>query len=52
MFGGFNEFAKIRKAFIVRGEKKIDLKLKKLIKRKELKYNIVIQKGDVLVVPE
>ena len=44
--------AKIRKAFIVRGNKKIDLGLKRLLKKKELKYNIFIKKGDVLVVPE
>ena len=53
MFGGFSEFAKISKAYIVRGDQKIDLNLNKLIKKKrELKYNIVIKKGDVLVVPD
>jgi len=52
MIGGFTEFAKIRKAFIVRDNKKIEVNLKKLIKKKDLKYNLIIQKGDVLVVPE
>lgn len=50
--GGFTEFAKISKAYIVRGDQKIDLKLKKLIKRNDLKYNIFIEKGDVMVVPQ
>ena len=52
MIGGFTEMAKIRKAFIVRGNQKIDLKIKKLIKKKDLQFNITIHKGDVLVVPE
>ena len=42
LIGGFSEFAKIRKAYIVRGNEKIDINLIKLTKKVDLEYNILI----------
>jgi len=52
LIGGFTEYAKLKKAHIIRDNQKIELNLKKLLKKSDLTYNIVVKKGDVLVVPE
>jgi polysaccharide biosynthesis/export protein len=52
LVGGCNEFAKKSKAYIVRGNEKIKVNIKKLMKKVDLEQNIIMEKGDVLVVPE
>jgi polysaccharide biosynthesis/export protein len=50
--GGTTEGADLSAAYIIRGEEKLALDLRKLIQEGDLSKNIVLQKEDTIVVPE
>jgi polysaccharide export outer membrane protein len=50
-FGGFREFAKTNKIYLMRGAEKHDFNYKEISKGKNLEQNIEIQNGDRIYVP-
>lgn len=50
--GGFREFANAKKIFVLRDNRRLPFNYRDVIKGKNLSQNILLENGDIIVVPE